>query len=263
MRSTALTIVRRYAGVIAAGSVLAAIALTTVQEIIGSDDLFIDHAYYQQVGQRFLDDGTYYLSHQLAGPYRVTLMSDVLYPPTALLLFAPLAVLPAVMWWAFPVLVLAACVRAWRPSATGVALMLLLLSWPRAHAAFIYGNTDMWVMAGVAAGLRWGWPAVFITLKPSFVPFALIGVRRRGWWLAALALGAISIAMLPLWFDYVRAMTNLHAPLGYSVGSIPLMLVPVVAWATRQARPLVPKEIDDVAQPAARSGSSRTPSASA
>ena len=41
--------------------------------------------------------------HQLAGPYDVTLMTDVLYPPSALLLFVPFSILPIVLWWVVPI----------------------------------------------------------------------------------------------------------------------------------------------------------------
>ena len=93
------------------------------------------------------------------GPYDVQLQSDVIYPPSALFLFVPFAVAPWWLWWVVPIAITGYVIWRWRPAWWGVAAMLTLLCWPRAHAAFPYGNTDMWAMAGVAAALMWGWPS--------------------------------------------------------------------------------------------------------
>jgi hypothetical protein len=61
-----------------------------------------DARFYRDIGLRWLADGSYYLPHQLAGPYPVTLQLDNLYPPTALALFVPLRVLPGPLWWLNP-----------------------------------------------------------------------------------------------------------------------------------------------------------------
>lgn len=39
----------------------------------------------------------------------------------------------------------------------------------------------MWVMACVALATQSSWPGVFILLKPSLAPFALIGSNRSSW----------------------------------------------------------------------------------
>ena len=78
-------------------------------------------------------------------------MTDVLYPPSALFLFVPFAVAAIVLWWVVPIAITGYAIWRWRPAWWGVAAMLALLCWPRAHAAFLFGNTDMWAMAGVAA----------------------------------------------------------------------------------------------------------------
>ena len=108
--------------------------------------------------------------------------------------------------------------------------MLFLLVSPRAHRAFLWGNTDMWMAAGVAAGLRWGWPALVLTLKPSLVFFALVGGSRRSFWLAALVMVAFVVLTLPMWIDYLTVIRNTRLPLDYSLRSIPLLLLPLVAW---------------------------------
>lgn len=193
----------------------------------------MDYDFYRAVGARWLVDGSYYLPHQLAGPYDVALMVDVLYPPTALILFVPLVFLPAIAWWAVPVGLVAYALWRWRPDVRAWPVLVLLLMWPRAMGAVFHGNTDMWVAAGVAGGLLWGWPAALVLLKPVFAPLALVGARQRSWWIA-LGLGVTSVVvMLPLWFDYMTAMRNLHIGWDYSLTSLPLMLIPVVAWWTR------------------------------
>lgn len=225
----------RQALLVVAGALLAIVAVSVTSSVAAAGDLGIDAAYYRELGARWLADGSYYLPHQLAGPYDVTLMVDVLYPPSALLLFVPAAILPAPLWWAVPLGVTGYVIAGWRPGMVAIAGMLLLLAWPRATGAIVFGNTDMWAMAAVAAGLRWGWPALAVTLKPTLAPFALVGIRRRSWWIAA-ALGvAIAALTWPLWLDYVTAMRHLRADPGYSLGSIPILLVPIVGWLGRRS----------------------------
>jgi hypothetical protein len=204
-------------------------------------DFGMDYRFYRDLGVRWLSDGTYYSASQLAGPHGVDLLGAVppgsevtLYPPSALFLFVPFTFLPAILWWAVPMTVTGYVVYRLRPVPWAWVLMLVMLAYPRAVGAYLFGNTDMWIAAGVAAGLRWGWPALALTMKPSFAVLALIGVRHRSWWIAA-ALGAVSIfAMLPLWADYVLAMRNIRGlDLGYSLGSLPLVLAPLVAWLGR------------------------------
>lgn len=199
-----------------------------------------DYVFYRDVGARWLADGTYYLPHQLTGePYGFAAMRDVLYPPTALPLFVALVFTPALLWWAVPAAVIGYALYRWRPGRWAIAGMLLLLCWPRSIGYVLYGNTDMLVMASVAGGLLWGWPAALIVIKPTMAPLALLGIKRRSWWVACVVLAVLSLAMLPLWFDYLTAMRNLGIGLDYSIGSLPLVLVPLVAWAgrTKEARP--------------------------
>ena len=199
-------------------------------------DLWIDYVFYRDIGVGWLQDGSYYLPHQLSGvPYDLAPMADVLYPPHALFLFVPLVFVPAIVWWAIPIAVIAYAVWRWRPAPWAWAAMIVLLMWPRANAAFLFGNTDMWMAAGVAAGLIWGWPALILTLKPTLLPFALLGANRRAWWAGSVVLLVVGVAMIPLWLDYVTALRTVHIGLDYSLGSLPLVLVPMVAWLGRQA----------------------------
>jgi hypothetical protein len=220
-------------GVIAAGALLATVAVESARSIWAAGQLGMDFGFYREVGARFLADGSYYLAHQLAGPYGVSLMVDVLYPPLALLVFIPVAVLPIPLataaWWGLPTLLSLYVIVVYRPSRWAVALMLLLLTWPRAIGAYLFGNTDVLAVAAVAGGLRWGWPVLLLAIKPTLLPFAIIGIRHRSFWIATAALAALSLLMLPMWLDYLVVLRNLSIGGAYSLGSVPLLLVPVVA----------------------------------
>lgn len=205
-------------------------------------DFGMDARYYAGLGSTFVADGTFYLPRQLEGPYVAGLLQqaavvDTLYPPSALFLFVPFAYLPLVLWWAIPLSVTGYVLWRHKPGPWAILVMLVLLAWPRAIGAFLFGNTDLWMMAGVAAGTVWGWPFLALTLKPTMAPLALLGARHRSWWVAA-GLGLVTILlMLPLWSQYVTAMLNVRGlDLGYSLGSVPLLLVPLVVWATRRGR---------------------------
>lgn len=231
--------ITRYHVIAAALAALALVEAVILLQIIaapGSWSFGMDYEYYRRVGERWLEDGTYYLPRQLAGPYEIRLMEDVLYPPPALLLFVPLSVMPAAAWWIAPLATVGFALRAWRPRVIAWPIIVALLMWPRAMGAIAYGNTDMWIAAAIAAALLWGWAGPLLVLKPVFAPFALIGIRRRGWWIAAGLLVLASIPMLPLWRDYAIAMADLEAGLDYGVGSLPLLLIPVVAWHWRSTR---------------------------
>jgi hypothetical protein len=89
----------------------------------------------------------------------------------------------------------------------------------------------MWVAASVAAALSWRIPSVLVLLKPTLLPFALIDVRRRAWWVGLAGLGIASVAMLPMWSDWLTAVLNLRGDdwthNGFDVAYI---LIPVIAW---------------------------------
>jgi len=61
------------------------------QNAIGADPVF-----FREIAQRWIDTGTFYTEHQLSGPYTTVTLQDNLYPPSALYLFVPFTVLPAV-----------------------------------------------------------------------------------------------------------------------------------------------------------------------
>ena len=232
---------QRWAKPVAAGLTVAILGFALLELAVnlsyvlppGASFLGMDFFFYRDVATRWLETGAYYLPHQLSGPYNVTLMVDNLYPPPALFLFLPFLVLPAVLWWLIPISVLGAFIAWCRPGPIALPLLALVLVWPRTQTAFLFGNTDLWMAAAVAGGLRWGWPAALLVIKPTFLPLALVGARRREFWIALAAVAAASIPMAALWLDYGQAMRNLTIGADYSLGSLPLVLAPIVAWLLR------------------------------
>ena len=76
-------------------------------------------------------------------------------------------------------------------------ILALIVLFPKTPGQILFGNTDMWVAAAIAGGVRWAWPSVLVTFKPSLAFFALIGIRARSWWIAAglFALGQPSVPL--------------------------------------------------------------------
>jgi len=115
-----------------------------------------------------------------------------------------------------------------------VGLIAAGLAYPQTVSQVIYGNTNMWVVAAIAAGARWGWPSVLVLLKPSFAPFALVGARSRRWWAALALLALVSVPFGAMWVDYATAMRNSSLSWTYALVALPLMFVPLVAWLGRR-----------------------------
>jgi hypothetical protein len=232
---------RRWTKPLAAGLSIAVLGIAVVELVAnlsyvlppGDSYLGMDFLFYRDIAARWVETGAYYLPHQLAGPYPATLMVVNLYPPPALLLFVPFLVLPAILWWVIPISVLVAFVAWCRPAPIAWPLLALVLVWPRTQTAFLFGNTDLWMAAAVAGGLRWGWPAALLVVKPTFLVFAVVGLRRREFWIALAAVALISIPMAALWVDYVQAMRNVTIDADYSLGSLPLVIAPLIAWFLR------------------------------
>jgi hypothetical protein len=192
-----------------------------------------DLAFFQGAARRWLETGVLYLPHQLAGPHEVVLQVDNLYPPHALLLFLPFTILPAVLWWIIPIGVTAYVIARLRPATWSWPLLAVLLLWPKTIVGVLWGNTDMWIVAAVAAGLWWRWPVILVTIKPFFAPYALLGVGSRWFWVATALIGAVSLAMLPLWLDYAKVVTNVSISSEYLLRSVPTTFIPIVAWLAR------------------------------
>ena len=197
----------------------------------------IDYEIYMDATRRWLADGSFYLPLQVTGPYPI-LLGVVLYPPNALILFVPFTFLPALLWWAIPITTVAFTAWSWRPSMLAWACIVACLTVPTSWWRIEAGNPLLWMVAALALGTRFGWPAVAVLLKPSLFPFAFVGVGQRSWWLA-LGFGVLlSLPFLDLWFDYARVLMNARgepASILYSIGDIPLMLIPLIAWQGRTA----------------------------
>jgi len=189
---------------------------------------------YLGATQRFLAGGSFYPPEQLAGPYQIA-TGVILYPPTTVPLFAAFTVLPRILWWAVPIGITACVVVRFRPSAFGWAIIAVCLTYANSIGLLVHGNPAIWVSAALALATFDRWVAAFVLLKPSLAPLAAIGIRDVRWWLVVAVPAIASLALLPLWHDYLVSLTNLRgAGIDYSLGDVPLVIVPLVAWATRR-----------------------------
>lgn len=194
----------------------------------------IDLTLYRDATARWVETGSFYHAYQIARPYEIS-FGDILYPPPFIAVMLPFLVLPAFLWWAIPILVTGAVVIHHRPSTLGWLLVAILLAWPIGWTALIAGNPVLWIMAAVALATIRPFAGPFVLLKPTLAPFALVGVRRTGWWAGVAALALLSALFLPLWPEYVEVV--LHArgvqagPL-YSALQASLPAIPVAAALT-------------------------------
>ena len=203
----------------------------------------VDFHTYQAATRHWLASGSFYNPRQLAGPYAIqgastTYGGDVLYPPTALLLFLPFLVLPQVLWWLIPAGIVGYAVWWHRPALWAWPLLMLCLVWPISLAVIAHGNPAIWIAAAVALGTLYGWPAVLVLIKPTLAPFALIGVRQRSWWIALGLFALVSLTFGALWMDWLRAaiINPGNGGIGYSLSQMPTMLFPLAAWAGSSRR---------------------------
>jgi hypothetical protein len=214
--------------ILAYGALVAVLTWTTVS---AADRVGADFRLYLDAARGVLDGNGLYPAHQRAGAY-VVADGDILYPPPILLLMLPFAVLPAFLFWVVPLATIAAAVVRHRPVAWSWPLLAFGLAYPVTSLKIVHGNPTMWIVAAIALGTITAGPAVFVLLKPTLAPFALIGANRRPWWLALAAAAAIAVAFAPLWPDYLRVLANARNPNGvlYSLDEVPFALVPIVAW---------------------------------
>lgn len=142
--------------------------------------LGVDYHLYIDTAARWLHGGTYFQTYQVAGPYEIT-AGDILYPPVVLLLFAPFAFLPAVLWWLLPAVAVAWCLWRLRPARVVWPLLVACATWPTSPLKVLTGNPVIWAVATLALGVVYAWPSVLVLIKPSLFPFALFGVRKQTW----------------------------------------------------------------------------------
>jgi hypothetical protein len=197
---------------------------------LGNPSFGLDYRWHMEAAQRLLDTGTPYLPFELAGPFVIG-AGAILYPPTAFLLFIPFLWLPAILWWAIPIAILGYGLWWHHPPLWAWVVITSILAFDKSLNVYVFGNPSMWIVAAIAAGTIWRWPFVFVLAKPTFTPIALLGVRRRSWWVALATLGVASLLFLPVWIDWFTVVRNSDVSLLYNLPTLPLMLAPLVAWA--------------------------------
>src|SRR5215203_3403022 len=200
---------------------------------IGNPAFGLDYAWHVAAAERLIDTGTPYWPWQLSGPYEIA-NGAILYPPPAFLLFIPFIWLPAVLWWAIPIAVTGFAMTRHRPPYWVWPIALAPFALEKSLNVYVFGNPSMWIVAAVAAGTVWSWPFVFVLLKPTFAPIALLGVRHRSWWVVLAALAVVSVAMYPLWVDWFRVATNSNVSLAYNLPTVPLLCAPLIPWLAVQ-----------------------------
>ena len=203
-----------------------------VTSVAGSHIAGLDIRHYLGGTQRWLETGTPYFQNEVAGPFQIDPLT-YLHPPVAVYLFAPFLVLPLALWWAIPLGIVGWSVATWRPADWTWPVMAALLALSRFYIPLLVGNTDLWVWAAIAAGLRFAWPALLVVVKPSLFPFMFIGIRHRSWWIGALIVLLICLPFGSLWVDWISVVRNAPKDITYSLANVPWLLVPVIAWAGR------------------------------
>lgn len=203
------------------------------------DHMGTDYDLYMNAARRWLESGVFYDPYQLAGPYSIEDgLMPILYPPVVLWLLVPFTFLPWLLWWAIPVLGTAWIVWSWRPGIISWPLIAICLAWEPTHIHFMSGNPGLWAMFATALATRWPFAGPFALLKPSLFPFAAVGIRHRSWWLGLALFSLLSLAVLPMWFDWLTVLMNQSNDGGllYSWQYAPMMLIPVLAWWKRTTR---------------------------
>jgi hypothetical protein len=233
---------RRYALLVLTGVMLAfaaldaAIVLPVSFTYHGGVAVGMDFGIYMDRTHDWLAGDGFYRSRQLTGqPYEIQ-NGDSFYPPSLLYLLVPFALgLPAILWWVIPLTVIAVALVRIRPPLWTWPIMAFVLLLPRTAPVLVLGNPSMWVIAAAFAGVAWGWPAVMVLLKLTLSPVALIGIRRRSWWVALGVLVLVSLPFGAMWLDYATVLLNADNSRGvdYTLGEWPLMLAPLAAWLGR------------------------------
>jgi hypothetical protein len=208
-----------------------------VNQALSNPAFGLDYRWHVDAARRLLDTGTPYWPWQIAGPYEIS-DGAILYPPTAFLLFIPFIWLPAFLWWALPIAILAVGMAVHRPPLWAWVVIGAILSFEKSLNVFVFGNPSMWIVAAIAAGTVLWWPFIFVVAKPTFAPIALLGIRHRSWWIAAVILAIASIPFGRVWLDWFAVVGNSNVSLIYNLPTLPLMLAPLVAWLTGARRPL-------------------------
>jgi hypothetical protein len=193
-----------------------------------------DLALYQREVQAWLGGAPMYPAFETQGPF-VTALGVILYPPITIAFFIPSLLLPLPLWWLIPAAIVGTVVFRLRPSGVWLLAIGFCLAYPISVNLVVAGNPDMWLAAALAISVYWRPAAAFVLLKPSVFPLALVGVRGRGWWVVAGVFAVVSLALLPQTLDWLAVIRNgqggLRTGVAYSLEDLPLLSVPLIAWA--------------------------------
>jgi hypothetical protein len=199
--------------------------------------LAYDYGHYLDATRRWLETGTPYLHSEVAAPFDYAPLT-FLHPPTSLPFFALFLFLPAILWWAIPLGIVAASVAAYRPAAWTWPIMAASLAIPGLSGVLVVGNTDMWAWAAFALALRFGWPAALLAaIKPSLAVLALVGIRHRSTWIVGAVVVVAALLFGDLWRQWVMVVINSPGNLDYSRQNVPWLLMPAIAWLGRSRTP--------------------------
>jgi hypothetical protein len=192
--------------------------------------------YLDEIAGRWLATGNMYYPIQFAGPYPDSGIVN-LYPPVAMYLFAPMSLVPRLLWWAIPLTVIAWHLWTCRPAWWTWPLFALVACTVKVSATLVYGNSEMWTVAAVAMAVRYPAASWLLALKPPLLPFTIMGATDRRWWYGLAAVVVVSLPLGTSWLDWIAAMQNLDASLLRSASALPLLAVPAVAWLARRVGP--------------------------
>jgi hypothetical protein len=195
-----------------------------------------DLAVCQREVQAWLGGAPMYPGFEVQGPFQLSAFGLILYPPITTALFAPTLLLPLPLWWLIPAAIVGTIVYRLRPGSWWLLALGLCLAYPTSVNLVVAGNPDMWIAAALAVAVYWRPAAAFVLLKPSVFPLALIGLRSRGWWVVVGIFAVVSLLLLPQTLDWLAVLRNGQGGLRaggllYSMQDLPLLAVPLVAWA--------------------------------
>jgi hypothetical protein len=220
---------------IAIGAVFA-VAFSYLSGFLQAPPGYIGHdlALYQNEVKAWLGGAPMYPAFEVQGPFQIV-DGVILYPPITIALFFATLWLPLPLWWLIPISVVGAVVFKLRPRRRWMFAITCCLCYPVSVGLVVSGNPDLWLAAALAISVYWHPAAAFVLLKPSVFPFALIGWRRREWWVISGVFAVVSLFLFPQTRDWLSVVLNgrggLRSGLIYSYQDVPLLLVPLLAWA--------------------------------
>ena len=192
--------------------------------------LGLDWLGYRAGFERLLATGSPYARFELAASFTPQHL-DFIHPPNFLFLVDPFAVLPNpldfILWDAVPIAVFAYLLRhlAW----WGWPLVAILSTTNSLQYPILNGNSSLWMCAAFGLGIRVGWSAGLLAMKPTLLPLAFVGLRRP---VPALVLAIVPIVLtLPLFPDYFTVIRNMEGiPLSYSLSNYSLIALAALPW---------------------------------